>query len=116
MRHMKLFDDQDSSLKRYYSIGEVADMFGISKSVIRFWENEFDSLRPHKNSKGDRRFTLQNIEQLREIHTLVKERGFTIDGARRELKRQKSKEKERKIRIEQLKKLRSFLVEMKGSM
>ncbi len=113
---MKLFDDQDSSLKRYYSIGEVADMFGISKSVIRFWENEFDSLRPHKNSKGDRRFTLQNIEQLREIHTLVKERGFTIDGARRELKRQKSKEKERKIRIEQLKKLRSFLVEMKGSM
>lgn len=113
---MKLFDDQDSSLKRYYSIGEVADMFGISKSVIRFWENEFDSLRPHKNSKGDRRFTLQNIEQLREIHTLVKERGFTIDGARRELKRQKSKEKERKMRIEQLKKLRSFLVEMKGSM
>lgn len=112
---MKLFDDQDSSLKRYYSIGEVADMFGISKSVIRFWENEFDSLRPHKNSKGDRRFTLQNIEQLREIHTLVKERGFTIDGARRELKRQKAKEKERKIRIEQLKKLRSFLVEMKGS-
>ncbi len=113
---MKLFHDQVSSLKRYYSIGEVADMFGISKSVIRFWENEFDSLRPHKNSKGDRRFTLQNIEQLREIHTLVKERGFTIDGARRELKRQKSKEKERKIRIEQLKKLRSFLVEMKGSM
>jgi len=113
---MKLFDDQDSSLKRYYSIGEVADMFGISKSVIRFWENEFDSLRPHKNSKGDRRFTLQNIEQLREIHTLVKERGFTIDGARRELKRQKSKEKERKKQIEQLKKLRSFLVEMKGSM
>ena len=94
MRHMKLFDDQDSSLKRYYSIGEVADLFGISKSVIRFWENEFDSLRPHKNSKGDRRFTLQNIEQLREIHTLVKERGFTIDGARRELKRQKSQEKE----------------------
>ena len=112
---MKLFDDQDSSLKRYYSIGEVADLFGISKSVIRFWENEFDSLRPHKNSKGDRRFTLQNIEQLREIHTLVKERGFTIDGARRELKRQKSQEKERQMRIEQLKKLRSFLVEMKGT-
>lgn len=112
---MKLFDDQDSSLKRYYSIGEVADLFGISKSVIRFWENEFDSLRPHKNSKGDRRFTLQNIEQLREIHTLVKERGFTIDGARRELKRQKSQEKERQMRIEQLKKIRSFLVEMKGT-
>jgi len=112
---MKLFDDQDNSLKRYYSIGEVADLFGISKSVIRFWENEFDSLRPHKNSKGDRRFTLQNIEQLREIHTLVKKRGFTIDGARRELKSQKARDKERQNRIEALKRLRTFLVEMKDS-
>ena len=112
---MKLFDDQDHSLKRYYSIGEVADLFGISKSVIRFWENEFDSLRPHKNSKGDRRFTLQNIEQLRQIHTLVKKRGFTIDGARRELKSQKGREKERLNRIEALKRLRTYLVEMKDS-
>lgn len=112
---MKLFDDQDNSLKRYYSIGEVADLFGISKSVIRFWENEFDSLRPHKNSKGDRRFTLQNIEQLREIHTLVKKRGFTIDGARRELKSQKARDKERLNRIEALKRLRTYLVEMKDS-
>lgn len=84
-------------------------MFGISKSVIRFWENEFDSLRPHKNSKGDRRFTQQNLQQLQEIHTLVKQRGFTIDGARRELKGQKSREKQKKQIIEKLKGIRDFL-------
>ncbi|NRB49812.1 MAG: MerR family transcriptional regulator [Saprospiraceae bacterium] len=106
---MKLFEDQDPNLKRYYSIGEVADMFGISKSVIRFWENEFDSLRPHKNSKGDRRFTQQNIQQLQEIHTLVKQRGFTIDGARRELKQQKSRQKQKKQVIDRLKEIRGFL-------
>lgn len=110
---MKLLDDQGSSLKRYYSIGEVADMFGISKSVIRFWENEFDSLRPHKNSKGDRRFTQQNIQQLREIHTLVKQRGFTIDGARRELKNQKSRIKQKKQMLEKLKEIRSFLEDLR---
>ena len=106
---MKLFNDQDPNLKRYYSIGEVADMFGISKSVIRFWENEFDSLRPHKNSKGDRRFTQQNILQLQEIHTLVKQRGFTIDGARRELKGQKARVKQKKQMIEKLRGLKGFL-------
>lgn len=110
---MKLLDDQGSSLKRYYSIGEVADMFGISKSVIRFWENEFDSLRPHKNSKGDRRFTQQNIQQLREIHTLVKQRGFTIDGARRELKNQRSRTKQKKQMLEKLQEIRSFLEQLK---
>ena len=99
--------------KLYYSIGEVADMFGISKSVIRFWENEFDSLRPHKNSKGDRRFTQQNIQQLREIHTLVKQRGFTIDGARRELKSQKSRGKQKKQMLEKLQEIRTFLEQLR---
>lgn len=88
-------------------------MFGISKSVIRFWENEFDSLRPHKNSKGDRRFTQQNIQQLQEIHTLVKQRGFTIDGARRELKQQKSRLKQKKQMIDKLQEIRGFLENLK---
>lgn len=110
---MKLFEDQDQNLKRYYSIGEVAEMFGISKSVIRFWENEFETLRPHKNSKGDRRFTLQNIEQLREIHTLVKTRGFTLEGAKRELKQLKNRDKEKEETLEKLQAIRSFLVDLK---
>jgi DNA-binding transcriptional MerR regulator len=96
-------------LKRYYTIGEVAEMFDVSKSLIRFWENEFDFLRPHKNSKGDRRFTPQNIEQFRLIHNLVKERGFTLDGARQEIKRQRTFEKEKETQLARLRELRGFL-------
>lgn len=103
---------EDADLKRYYTIGEVAEMFEVSKSLIRFWENEFEFLRPHKNSKGDRRFTPQNIEQFRLIHTLVKERGFTLDGARQEIKRQQTFAKEKKAMIKKLKKIRSFLEEL----
>ena len=83
----------DKLTKLYYSIGEVADMFDVSTSLIRYWETEFKSLRPHKNSKGDRRFTQKNIEQLRLIYYLVKEKGFTLDGAKQELKALKKREK-----------------------
>lgn len=81
--------DTDQLKKLYYSIGEVADMFGLSKSLIRYWESEFKSLKPIKNSKGDRRFTKQNISQLNIIYHLVKERGFTLEGAKNELSEQK---------------------------
>ena len=79
----------DEITKLYYSIGEIAEMFSVSKSLIRFWETEFDLLKPHKNSKGDRRFTQQNIDQFRTIYHLVKERGFTLEGAKREIKNNK---------------------------
>ena len=72
--------DVDKLDKLYYSIGEVADMLGESKSLIRYWENEFDFLNPRKNKKGDRRFTKENIQQLLIIHELVKQRGFTLEG------------------------------------
>ncbi len=99
--------------KRYYTIGEVADMFKVSKSLIRFWENEFDFLRPHKNSKGDRRFTAQNIAQFELIHQLVKERGFTLDGAKQEIMRQQKFQKKKTEVIESLSKIRGFLETMK---
>jgi DNA-binding transcriptional MerR regulator len=99
--------------KLYYSIGEIGEMFNVSKSLIRFWESEFDLLRPHKNSKGDRRFTEKNIEQFRTIYHLVKERGFTLEGAKRELKRVKEKKTIKNKTLESLKKLRSFLEELK---
>ncbi len=83
----------DKLTKLYYSIGEVADMFDVSTSLIRYWETEFNSLRPHKNSKGDRRFTQKNIEQLQLIYYLVKEKGFTLDGAKNEIKALKKREK-----------------------
>jgi DNA-binding transcriptional MerR regulator len=75
--------------KLYYSIGEVAEMLAVSKSLIRYWETEFEFLSPRKNKKGDRRFTKENIEQLLIIHHLLKERGFTIEGAKLEIKAQK---------------------------
>ncbi|MEM9548122.1 MAG: MerR family transcriptional regulator [Bacteroidota bacterium] len=76
--------------KLYYSIGEVADMFGVSNSLIRYWESEFNVLKPSKNKKGDRRFMVKDIRTLEKIYTLVKERGFTLDGAKKELKKKPS--------------------------
>ena len=99
--------------KLYYSISEVAEMFNVSKSLIRFWESEFDLLRPHKNSKGDRRFTVQNIEQFQTIYQLVKERGFTLDGAKRELKLSKERIAMKRKTMESLTNLRKFLVGLK---
>lgn len=77
--------DQNLS-KLYYSIGEVAEMFGVSNSLIRYWETEFKALKPTKNKKGDRRFTVKDIRTLERIYTLVKERGFTLEGAKKELR------------------------------
>jgi DNA-binding transcriptional MerR regulator len=77
--------------KLYYSIGEVAEMFGVSTSLIRYWESEFQFLKPQKTQKGDRRFTKQNIEQLQIIFNLVKEKGYTLDGAKKEIKENRSK-------------------------
>jgi DNA-binding transcriptional MerR regulator len=74
-----------NSEKQYYSIGEVAKMFNLSISNIRFWEQEFDILKPKKNKKGDRFFTKQDIENLKVIHHLLKEKGYTIEGARKKL-------------------------------
>ncbi|MFT4535753.1 MAG: DNA-binding transcriptional MerR regulator [Saprospiraceae bacterium] len=76
--------------KLYYSIGEVSEMFSVSNSLIRYWEAEFSILKPSKNSKGDRRFMVKDIRNLENIYTLVKERGFTLDGAKKELKKKKS--------------------------
>ena len=105
--------DKENLTKLYYSIGEVADMFNVSKSLIRFWESEFDLLRPHKNSKGDRRFTKQNIGQFKIIYELVKERGFTLEGAKRELKENKDRIAKRAKALDSLHKLRGFLNNLK---
>ncbi|HQW10932.1 MAG TPA: MerR family transcriptional regulator [Saprospiraceae bacterium] len=77
--------------KLYYSISEVAEYFNVSTSLIRYWETEFTFLRPHKNSKGDRRFTRANIDQIQIIFDLVKERGFTLEGAKKEIRESKKR-------------------------
>lgn len=72
--------------KRYYSIGELAKAFEVNTSLIRFWEKEFDVLQPKKNAKGNRMFTPEDVKNLRLIYHLVKEKGFTLDGAKEHLK------------------------------
>ena len=72
--------------KRYYKIGEVAKAFGVNTSLIRFWENEFDVLKPKKNKKGNRLFTSTDLQNLKLIFSLVKEKGYTLDGARKKMK------------------------------
>ena len=77
--------------KRYYSIGEVAKAFEVNTSLIRFWEKEFDVLKPRKNAKGNRMFTPEDIKNLQLIFHLVKEKGYTLDGAKEYLKQAKKK-------------------------
>lgn len=102
-------EKSDEELKRYYSISEVAARFELKTSVIRFWEGEFDFLKPHKNAKGDRRFTKANIEQVRLIHHLLKERGFTIEGARKEIDTRKKELEEKVVLLDRLRKVRDKL-------
>lgn len=75
--------------KLYYTIGEVSDMFGVNASTLRFWETEFSKLKPQKNRRGDRKYTEKDIRTLERIYTLVKERGFTIEGAKKEMRNKK---------------------------
>lgn len=72
--------------KRYYSIGEIAKAFDVNASLIRFWDKEFEILKPKKNAKGNRMFTPEDVTHLKLIYHLVKERGFTLEGARTHLK------------------------------
>ncbi len=116
MNQQTVFDPESEDVRRYFTIGEIAEMFNVSKSLIRFWESEFDVLRPAKNSKGDRRFTRQNIEQFRLIYHLVKERGFTLEGAKKELTASKTRQKEKEAIIGQLKELKGLLETLKSTL
>jgi DNA-binding transcriptional MerR regulator len=77
--------------KRYYGIGEVARAFDVNTSLIRFWEKEFDVIQPKKNAKGNRKFTPRDIQNLQLIYHLVKERGFTLEGAKTHLREERQK-------------------------
>ncbi len=95
--------------KLYYTIGEVADMFNVNTSLIRYWEKEFDIINPRKNKKGNRLFTTQDIDNFHQIYHLVKERGYTLQGAKSKLKISK-KEVDRDLEIiKRLQKIKGFL-------
>lgn len=105
--------------KFYYSIREVSDMLGVNSSLLRFWETQFPQVRPHKNSRGIRCYTADDIALLRHIYHLTKERGFTLDGARDQLKAERrtaDNVSERDQIIAQLSELRSFLLDLKNQL
>jgi DNA-binding transcriptional MerR regulator len=108
-------DDETLFQRQYYSIGEVAEMFGVNQSLLRFWENEFDIIQPRKNRKGDRHFRPIDIKNLELIYDLLRRRKLTIEGAKDFLKKN-SKAKEHFEMIQSLQSLKGFLLEIKASL
>ena len=98
--------------KLYYSIGEVSKAFSVNASLIRFWEKEFEELNPKKNNKGTRRYSLIDVEKLQSIHHLVKEKGYTLEGAKDQLK---TLNKNFEV-IKKLEKIKTSLVNIKNEL
>jgi len=101
--------------KLYHSISEVSAMFGVKASLIRFWEKEFDIIKPRKNAKGNRLFTQQDIDNIALIHHYVKERRLTLEGARQKIKQNRDDAEHTFQIVQSLKKVREMLVELKDN-
>ena len=99
--------------KKYFSIGDVAKKFKVAASLIRYWEQEFDNIRPKKNAKGNRRFTAKDIKEVEIVYHLVKEKGYTLQGAKELIEKKRTETEDTKEVIDSLKKVRQFLVDLK---
>ena len=108
--HIELSKD-----KLYFSIGELATAFDVNASLIRFWDKEFDILKPKKNAKGNRMFTQDDVKNLQLIYHLVKERGFTLDGAKTHLKEGQKKTLDKYEIISKLESIKAQLLSIKNS-
>jgi DNA-binding transcriptional MerR regulator len=106
----------ESEGKIYYSIGEVASLFDVNASLIRFWEKEFGFFKPLRNKKGNRLFTKTDIEKFRTIYHLVKERGYTLQGAKEKMSADASLTITESDMADSLNKIRNFLLELKNSL
>lgn len=102
--------------KRYYKIGEIAKAFEVNASLIRFWENEFDILKPKKNKKGNRLFTEEDLNNLKLIYFYVKEKGFTLEGAKKKLKEDPEKTRSNHKIINRLEEIKNELVLIKNQL
>jgi DNA-binding transcriptional MerR regulator len=107
---------EKESVKLYYAIGEVSKMLGVNASLIRFWEKEFEIIQPKKNKKGNRLFTQQDVDNLQLIYRLVKERGFTLQGAKDKLKQNKTETIDQHEMINSLEKVKAFLLQLKETL
>ncbi len=103
----------EKNRKIYYSMGEVSEMFDVNPSLIRFWEQKFDILKPHKNKKGNRMFTPRDVENLKLIYHLVKEKGMTLSGAEKRLKENREGLERNLEIIDKLQGIKSLLLEIK---
>jgi DNA-binding transcriptional MerR regulator len=101
--------------KLFYSIGEVADMLGVQTSAVRYWEKEFDLLKPRKNRKGNRLFTPADVENLKIIYHLLKVKGMTLAGAKMKMKENPEDLRRSKEVIDSLENIKSMLIEMRDS-
>ncbi|MEO9021817.1 MAG: MerR family transcriptional regulator [Ginsengibacter sp.] len=108
-------EDEILFQKQYYPISDVADMFGENISLIRYWTNEFTILKPKKNKKGDRFFRPEDVKNLKLIHHLLRERKYTIEGAKEYLKNNKTAG-EKQDMITSLEKIKLFLLELKNNL
>jgi len=99
--------------KLFYSIGEVAAIFDVNESLLRFWEKEFDTIKPKKNSKGTRSYTKEDIEDIRQIYFLVKEKGMTLIGAKKRIKEERKGVSAQIEVVDRLRKVREELLKMK---
>ncbi|MEO7310047.1 MAG: MerR family transcriptional regulator [Chitinophagaceae bacterium] len=113
---MKIPPDEELFQKQYYTMGAVSEMFHINQSMLRHWENEFDILKPKKNKKGDRYFRPIDIKNIELIYYLIRSRKFTIEGAKSFINQHKEKAADTFAAIQSLKKLRSFLTELKANL
>ncbi|MEM7055453.1 MAG: MerR family transcriptional regulator [Bacteroidota bacterium] len=109
-----MYDNGKHITKQYYTIGEVAQLFSVSTSLLRYWEKEFKQLKPQKSKQGIRKYTQADIAQFRVIYHLIKEQGYTIRGARAYLKSKGYKLKDSVELIHALKDLRAFLVALRS--
>ena len=111
-----ILEESEKSSKLYYSIGEVAEILQVTTSLIRFWESEFDMLHFQKNKKGDRRFTQEDINDLKAIYHLVKEKGYKLEAAK-EIMRQRSKEVKNKMQtLDALHRIKDFLLTLRNEL
>jgi len=106
----------DLPAKRYYKIGEVAKAFNVNASLVRFWEKEFDVIKPKKNAKGNRLFTPDDVANFKLIYNLVKERGFTLEGAKQKLKKNPDSTINNHELITRLESVKAALIKIKNQL
>lgn len=111
-------NEKEETEKLYYSISEVSELFDLNASTLRFWEKEFDVLKPTKNKKGNRLFTKKDIDHIAQIVDLVKQKGFTIQGAKEQLKNKSASKSDGNTHaevIDKLKQIKAKLIELRDS-